>query len=236
MEKEPARAPGKSRMNDFLMYKCLILDHDDTAVDSTASVHFPAHLEVMKKLRPGEPVITLDTWFEKNFHPGIMVYLTEEIGLDEKEMEEEFFIWQDFNSKRNPPFYAGLPELMEEFIHRGGIIAVVSHSTEEHIRRHYQKGAPGITPDFIFGWDHNPEKRKPSPWPVFQIMEKTNLNPEDILVVDDLKPGVQMARAAGVSVAAAGWGHSIPSIRKAMSELCDVWLPDIEALRVQLFG
>ena len=163
-----------------MKFKCLILDHDDTAVDSTASVHFPAHLEVMKKLRPGEPAITLDTWFEKNFHPGIMVYLTEEIGLDEKEMEEEFLIWQDFNSKRNPPFYAGLPELMEEFIHRGGIIAVASHSTEEHIRRHYQMGAPGITPEFIFGWDHNPEKRKPSPWPVFRIMEETNLDIEPV--------------------------------------------------------
>ena len=60
--------------------KCLILDHDDTVVDSTATVHFPAHLEVMKKLRPNHPVINLNTWFEKNFDPGIITFLTEEIG------------------------------------------------------------------------------------------------------------------------------------------------------------
>jgi len=219
-----------------MKYKCLVLDHDDTTVDSTASVHFPAHLEVMKRLRPGHPVIDLNTWFEKNFHPGIMVYLTEEIGLNEKEMEEEFRIWQEFNTARNPPFYPGLVELMKEFIQNGGIITVASHSTEEHIRRHYSIGAPGINPEFIFGWDHNPERRKPSPWPIQQIIEQTALKPEDILVVDDLKPGVEMARAAGTAVAAAGWGHSIPSIRKAMTEICDIWLPDIPALRTQLFA
>ncbi|MCK5737435.1 MAG: HAD family phosphatase [Spirochaetaceae bacterium] len=217
-------------------FKCLILDHDDTAVDSTASVHFPAHLEVMRRLRPDYPIITLNTWFEKNFSPGIMNYLTEEIGLNKKEMDEEYQIWQEFNAERNPPFYAGLPELMFEFVQQGGIIAVVSHSTEEHIKRHYEKGAPEVVPDFIFGWEHNPEHRKPSPWPVLQILEQTGLKPEEVLVVDDLKPGVEMAKAAGVPVAAAGWGHSITSIRKAMMELCDIWLPDIEALRTQIFS
>ncbi len=214
--------------------KCLILDHDDTAVDSTATVHFPAHLEVMKKLRPDSPVINLNTWFEKNFDPGIMSYLTEEIGFSSEEMEQEFRIWQEFNESRNPPFYPELPELMEEFIQKGGIIAVASHSTTEHIKRHYEYGAPGIVPAFIFGWDHNPERRKPSPWPVTRILEETGLKPSEVLVVDDLKPGVEMARAAGVPVAAAGWGHSIPSIRNAMTELCDIWLPDIAALKAQL--
>jgi phosphoglycolate phosphatase/pyrophosphatase PpaX len=214
--------------------RCLILDHDDTAVDSTATVHYPAHVEVMKRLRPHLPVIDLDTWFEKNFDPGIMHYLTGELGLTETEMELEFGIWQEFNENRNPPFYPGLPEILKDFSASGGVIAVVSHSTENHIRRHYLKGAPGITPDFIFGWDHDPQRRKPSPWPVLRILEVTGLEREEVLVVDDLKPGVEMARSAGVRVAAAGWGHSIPSIRKAMESLCDVWLPDIPSLRSEL--
>lgn len=215
--------------------KCLILDHDDTAVDSTAAVHFPAHLEVMKKLRPDYPVIDLNTWFTKNFHPGIMAYMTDEIGLNPEEMEEEYRIWQEFNENRNPPFYTGLPELMLEYLDAGGKIAVVSHSTENHIRRHYEKGAPGVVPEFIFGWDHDPEKRKPSPWPVYSILEQTGLGKNEVLVVDDLKPGVEMALAAGVPVAAAGWGHSIKAIRDVMQEMCDVWLPDIASLRAQLF-
>jgi hypothetical protein len=48
----------------------------------------------MKRLRPDHPTIGLETWFEKNFDPGIVVFLTEEIGLNEEEMAEEFHIWQ----------------------------------------------------------------------------------------------------------------------------------------------
>ena len=35
-----------------MKFQCLILDHDDTAVDSTREIHYPAHLEVMQTLRP----------------------------------------------------------------------------------------------------------------------------------------------------------------------------------------
>ena len=214
--------------------KCLVLDHDDTTVDSTASVHYPAHLEVMKRLRPNEPVVRLNEWFEKNFHPGIMAFLTEEVGLSDEEMEEEFRIWQEFNEERNPPFYEGLPELLSDYVDAGGILAVASHSTEKHILRHYKHGAPGVEPQFVFGWDHDPNKRKPSSWPLLKIIEETGLEASDILVVDDLKPGVEMARAAKARVAAAGWGHDVPSIRSAMKNLCDVWLPDIAALRAEI--
>ena len=62
--------------------------------------------------------------------------------------------------------------------------------------------------------------RKPSPWPVRQILKKFHLRPEDVLIIDDLKPGVQMSRAAGVAVAAAGWGHDITEIREYMTENC----------------
>ncbi len=212
-------------------YKCLILDHDDTAVDSTASIHYPAHLEMMRRLRPGEPHIDLETWFRKNFDPGIMGYLKDEIGLSLEELDIEYRIWQEFNENRNPPFYEGLPRLLEDFIQSGGILAVVSHSMETHIQRHYRMGAPGVTPHYIFGWTDDENFRKPSPWPVYQILKGTGLAPEEVLVVDDLKPGVEMAHAAGVPVAAAGWGHKVPEIQQQMSRLCHYWLKDIDALR-----
>ncbi len=219
-----------------MKYRCLVLDHDDTAVDSTAAVHFPAHLEMMRLLRPDKEPISLETWFLKNFNPGIMAYLTEEIGLNEQELEEEYRIWQEFNETRNPPFYSGLPELLETYISRGGIVAVASHSIETHIRRHYSVGAPGVVPHYVFGWDNDEQFRKPSPWPLLRIMEHTGCRPDEILVVDDLKPGVDMARAAGVAVAAAGWGHQIPEIQGAMRQLCDYWLKDIASLKYLLMG
>ena len=36
-----------------LKYKCLVLDHDDTVVDSTAKIHFPAFLVALRVMRPG---------------------------------------------------------------------------------------------------------------------------------------------------------------------------------------
>ena len=36
-----------------LRYRCILIDHDDTAVDSTEAVHYPAHVEALRILRPG---------------------------------------------------------------------------------------------------------------------------------------------------------------------------------------
>jgi len=48
-----------------LPYQCLILDHDDTAVNSTALIHHPSHLESMRLLRPRAEAIDLEGWFLK---------------------------------------------------------------------------------------------------------------------------------------------------------------------------
>ena len=39
-------------MRDRLKYQCLVLDHDDTVVNSTVSVNFPAFLDTLRILRP----------------------------------------------------------------------------------------------------------------------------------------------------------------------------------------
>jgi phosphoglycolate phosphatase/pyrophosphatase PpaX len=55
-------------------------------------------------------------------------------------------------------------------------------------------------------------------------------------VLDDLKPGADMAAAAGADFAAAGWGHSIPPIREAMRGLCRYYLESVGELRALLLG
>ncbi len=49
-------------------------------------------------------------------------------------------------------------------------------------------------------------------------------------MVDDLKPGVLMARSAGVRALAAGWAHRIPAIESWMREHCDAYLPTVADL------
>ena len=66
-------------------------------------------------------------------------------------------------------------------------------------------------------------------------MKRYDLAPSDILVVDDLKPGFEMARGAGVDFAAAGWAYDIPEIENYMRKNCDYYLKTVEELRKILF-
>jgi phosphoglycolate phosphatase/pyrophosphatase PpaX len=212
-----------------LKYKCLILDHDDTAVDSTAFIHYPAHVQVMQLLRPEQEPISLEGWFLKNFDPGIMEYLTHELGFDEAEIEKEYEVWRNFTTSKIPHFYPGFIEALIAYRERGGIVAVVSHSEKSLIERDYLSytGTMPFMPDIIFGWDYDKKKRKPSLYPVREIMKTYTLKADEMLVVDDLKPGVVMARSARISVAAAGWSHCIAEIEQYMRDNCDVYLENV---------
>ena len=71
-----------------MRYKCLVLDHDDTVVDSTASIHYPAFLEALKILRPGVQQITLEEYFEENFDPGFIEMCQRRYQLTDAELEK----------------------------------------------------------------------------------------------------------------------------------------------------
>jgi len=205
-----------------MRYRCLIIDHDDTAVDGTPKVHYPAHRRSMELLRPGEEPVDLETWYAKNFHPGILSFLVDELGFSEQEMEVEHRIWREHTSTITPEFFPGFLEALAGFRDRGGSIVVVSHSEEEVIRAHYRAASDGlgVVPDLVFGWDLGPERRKPNPYPVLEALRRLRIEARDALVLDDLKPGIDMARAAGVDAAAAGWAHDIAPIREFMRRSC----------------
>lgn len=214
-----------------MKYRCLILDHDDTAVNSTPVLHYPAHREVMRELRPGVPPISLEGWMLKNFSPGIMAYMVEELGFSPEEVAREYVIWQDYVEHRQVEFYPGFIDLIRDYHAAGGIVTVVSHSTKEKLLRDYASvGAENLV-QAAYGWDFDETKRKPHPWPVQKILEEFELSPKEALILDDLKPAVTMARASGVAIGAAGWGIAVPEIAEYMRRSCDYYFPDIPALR-----
>ena len=55
------------------------------------------------------------------------------------------------------------------------------------------------------------------------------LAPEQLLMLDDLKPGYDMCRAAGVPFAAAGWANDIPEIEGYMRRNCDYYFKTVAA-------
>ena len=210
--------------------KCLVLDHDDTVVNSTATIHFPCFIQYLSEKYPHlAESYTLSSYFEKNFHPGVISLFRDEIGLTEEEMKAEEKYWQDYVRGHIPSAYDGFLEILTKFRKRGGIIAVASHSFKHYIERDYiENGLP--MPDVIYGWDLPAELRKPSPYAVLDVMERYNLKPCEILVVDDLKPGYDMAKEAGVRFAAAGWAYDVPKIESFMRENCDYYLKTVESL------
>ena len=216
-------------------YKCLVLDHDDTVVDSSASIHYPSFVEYLKVARPHlADKYTLEEYFEKNFHPGILQLFTDEVGLSAEELKEEEEFWRQYVKNHIPHAYPGIREIIAEFKAGGGLIAVDSHSLTENIIRDY-KANDLPEPDIIYGWDIPKDMRKPSPGTLLDLMEKYSLKPEEILVVDDLKPGYDMAKAAGVDIAAAAWAHNVKGIAEFMEANCEYFCKSVEDLRAVLF-
>ena len=218
---------------EHLKYKCLILDHDDTVMDSTAHVHHPAFLAALDELRPGR-TITLEDYFRVNFHPGFLQYCAETLHFTEAEYARELEIWQAYVKEHIPAVYPGMARIIRRQKELGGLVCVISHSFDFNIRRDYKaNGLP--EPDAVYGWELPPERRKPDPWALEQVLERFSLRPEDCLVVDDLKPGYDMARAAGVPFAAACWAYDVPEIRAFMEANCELAFEDPAKLEAYLF-
>ena len=219
-----------------MKYKCLILDHDDTVVNSTATIHYPCFEEYMRIYFPHlADNYTLESYLVKNFHPGVISLFRDEIGMSAEEMAHEESYWANYAKSHTPLAYPGMRELLFRFASEGGIIIVDSHSLTRYIERDWRANDLP-TPSYIYGWDIPKENRKPSPFTVLDALERFSLSPSDVLVVDDLKPGYDMARGAGVDFAAAGWAYDVPEIEDFMRRHCDYYLKSISELEKLLFG
>ena len=211
-----------------MKYKCLVFDHDDTVVNSTATIHYPSFVAYLEEYFP-EKSCTLEHYFLKNFDPGFIPMCKEEYGLTDADLDVEVRFWRDYVRTRVPMAYPGIREIMERHKAAGGLLCVVSHSMDENILRDYRaNGLP--EPDLIFGWEQPAERRKPKPWPLEEIMRRYALKPSELLMIDDLKPGYDMARDAGVDFAAVGWANDIPQIEDFMRRNCEHYFKTVEEL------
>ena len=213
-------------------------------------------------MRPGEPIVDLQTWFVKNHGIGIGRFFAEEIkfvpkqsqpkakkpqqqqneqqnkhGWTPKELEREGEIWREYAASKCPPFYPGFLDVLRRFVAAGGLLVTCTHSEESMARRHFREQADGLMPVLVYGWTKDRSKMKPNPYPVHDVMERLGVAQQDILVLDDLSPGIKMGKAAGVATAAAGWGegHTVPQIRDDMRALCDYYFATVADFAAFLF-
>ncbi len=214
-------------------FRCLVLDHDDTVVNSTATVHYPSFVRYMEEFHGGTE-IDLRTYFEKNFDPGVIPFFREIVGLSEEEMLFEQEYWNRYVQSHVPQAYPGIRQILEKQRSLGGLITVISHSFGANILRDWRENDLP-QPDAVYGWELPGELRKPHPYALKEIMSTYHLRPEDLVVIDDLKPGYDMARAAGVSFAAAGWANDITMIEDFMRRHSDRYFKTVAELAEWLF-
>lgn len=211
-----------------MKYRCLVFDHDDTTVNSTATIHHPCFEQFLKDYYPDRSC-TLEDYFLKNFSPGFILMCREEYGMDDETLAMEARYWQEYVRDRIPQAYPGIREIMLQHKRNGGLIAVISHSYRHNILRDYEaNGLP--QPDLIFGWEMPPEQRKPAAWPLMEVLRRFDLRPEEVLMIDDLKPGYDMASACGVPFAAVGWANDIAPIEAFMRENCSLYFKQVSEL------
>ena len=156
-----------------MRYQCLVLDHDDTVVNSTATINYPAFVQTLQKLRP-DVHMTLDDFFSYSFEPGFGALCSDILGFSDAEMDIQYQTWLDYVRTHVPDTFPGMRDLLQRFHAAGGHICVVSHSVPENILRDY-RAHDLPTPERIYGWDSDPERRKPAPWPIYQIERELGL-------------------------------------------------------------
>lgn len=204
----------------MLKFPCLILDHDDTVVQSEATVNYPCFCRFLEQYRPGTE-FTFPDYVDGCSHMTFIGMCKSRFSMTDEELNQEYQFWQDYARTHIPTAFPGIGKLLQTYRNAGGLICVVSMSAEEQILRDYRHHF-GFVPDHVFGCDLPEAQRKPSPWALMQIQKQYGLSPRQMLVVDDMKFAVSMARQAGCPIAFSGWGRKdFPSICKEMEALCD---------------
>lgn len=155
-----------------MTYPCLVLDHDDTVVNSTATVHYPCFAEYTAKFFPKAKRYTLEEYVLKNFDPGVYDFFHGEVGMTEEDMKHEQAYWHEYVQHHVPQVYDGMRDILWDYVHAGGTICVVSHSLSPNILRDYRENKLP-EPKLVYGWEVPKDRRKPQPHALYDIMESS---------------------------------------------------------------
>ena len=218
----------------MLKYPCLVLDHDDTVVQSEATINYPCFCRFLEQYRPGTNM-SLEEYVEACSNMSFGDMCKTRFSLTDDEMHQEYLFWKQYSAAHIPDAYPGIGQFLHKYHKAGGKICVVSMSSTEIILRDYKHHFDFI-PDQIYGCDLPAECQKPSPWALEQIQQQYGLTAEQLLVIDDMKFAVSMARQAKSPIAFAGWGRKrFPNICNEMTALCDFAFFSVEELAAFLF-
>ena len=203
-----------------MKYKCLVLDHDDTVVQTEKTIGYPYFRDYLARIRPGVDL----SYPDYVRHCNNMVFADmcrEQWQMTEAELAEEYSGWKAYSRVNVPQICHGIGEIIRRQKEAGGLVCVSSLSTREIIERDFLHHF-GCLPDAIYDYDLPVPQRKPNPYALEDIMARFGLKPSEILMVDDMKLGCLMANAVGVPTAFAAWSkQDFPALSREMRALAD---------------
>ena len=219
----------------MLKYPCLVLDHDETVVQSEKCIGYPCFCKTLSRIRP-HSTITLEEYVRDCHEIGFVDMCRQRFGFTDEEMLEEYNDWMQYSRTHIPEPFPGIGRVIRQQKAEGGMVCVVSHSSAININRDYQAHFD-LLPDAVYGCDYPKEQQKPNPFPLQDLMDRYHFHPEEILVVDDMKLAWLMARPLNVPIAFAAWGKTdFSDISREMRELCDFTFESTDALFHFLFA
>lgn len=217
----------------MLNYRCLVLDHDDTIFDSTHKVHYPAFLKTLATLRPDQKDLPFDQFVQMCHTLGFEKICDDVYHFDADELKIEYAIWKDYTRSTIPDPFDGIGDILKMFVAQGGKIVVISHSESTEIRRDYRTHF-GFEPDLVFGWELGSAQRKPNPYPLNETLKLLELEPKDVLVLDDMRLGKLMAQALKVDFACAAWAYQSEFVKEDMKD-STYYLTSVDDLKPIIF-
>jgi len=217
-----------------MRYKCLVLDHDDTIVQTERTIGYPYFRDYIERIRPGQ-TLSFPEYVRDCNNMVFADMCRQRWQFTEDELREEYLGWKAYSRINVPNVCEGIGEVIRRQKEAGGIVCVSSLSTREIIERDFLHHF-GFLPDAIYDYDLPVHQRKPSTYALEQIMADYGLKPKEILMVDDMKLGWAMANAVGADTAFAGWcRQEFPELCEEMRRICTHAFDSPEDLKKLLF-
>ncbi len=187
-----------------LKKKCLILDHDDTLINSQETIHYPIFLETLRLLRPDEPEISFEDFVLLTNEYGFEGFIKNIYSFSEEEIAIEVSMWREkVNLKQAKPF-EDVQRLVCDYFDHGGIVIVYSYSEAFMIEKDYDR-LFGRLPHGIIGYDVPPHERKPARSGILKTIAQFDLSVKDCLLIDDMPMMIETAKRTNMDMVGACW-------------------------------
>ena len=115
-----------------MRYKCLVLDHDDTVVQTEKTIGYPYFRDYIERIRPGQTLSYPE--YVKDCNNMVFADMCRERWqMTEEELTEEYLGWKAYSRVNVPDVCEGVGEVIRRQKEAGGIVCVSSLSTREII-------------------------------------------------------------------------------------------------------